>query len=222
MKGQFDRTIPADVRAGFDEAMHCNGNGACFNWDPDDAMCPSWKGTRERRHSPKGRAQLMREWLRLLAELGIDPVAEGRRLRRTPAWRTLPGRIRNSLSESREADFSHAVKEAMDGCLACKSCVGQCPIKVDVPTFRSKFLELYHGRYLRPPRDYVVGAIEHLVPLMARLPGLANALAGAAPGACRHAGHRPRVHAATVRRRTWSESLSGAACASPCRKPCVR
>ena len=182
MKGQFDRTIPADVRAGFDEAMHCNGNGACFNWDPDDAMCPSWKGTRERRHSPKGRAQLMREWLRQLAELGFDPVAEGRRLRQTPAWRTLPSRIRNSLSTSRERDFSHAVKEAMDGCLACKSCVGQCPIKVDVPAFRSKFLELYYGRYLRPVRDYVVGSIEHLVPLMARMPGLANSLAGAAPG----------------------------------------
>src|SRR5687767_15620595 len=40
-----------------------------------------------------------------------------------------------------EGDFSHAVKEAMDGCLACKSCVGQCPIKVDVPSFRAKFLE---------------------------------------------------------------------------------
>ena len=49
-----------------------------------------------------------------------------------------------------EPDFSHEVKEAMDGCLACKSCVGQCPIKVDVPTFRSKFLELYYGRYLAP------------------------------------------------------------------------
>ena len=50
----------------YDNALHCNGNGACYNWDPDDAMCPSWKGTRERRHSPKGRAQLMREWLRQL------------------------------------------------------------------------------------------------------------------------------------------------------------
>ena len=44
MKGGFDRTIPPGVRAGFDEALHCNGNGACYNWDPDDPMCPSWKG----------------------------------------------------------------------------------------------------------------------------------------------------------------------------------
>ncbi|WP_243658603.1 (Fe-S)-binding protein [Paraburkholderia sp. BL9I2N2] len=35
----------------------------------------------------------------------------------------------------------------MDTCLACKSCAGQCPVKVDVPDFRSKFLALYHTRY---------------------------------------------------------------------------
>ncbi len=36
-------------------------------------------------------------------------------------------------------DYSHEVKRAMDGCLACKACVGQCPIKVDVPAFRARF-----------------------------------------------------------------------------------
>jgi FAD/FMN-containing dehydrogenase/Fe-S oxidoreductase len=178
MKGQFDRTIPPEVRAGFDEALHCNGNGACYNWDPDDPMCPSWKGMRERRHSPKGRAQLIREWLRQLAAQGFDPVEESRRLRRTAGWRTLPARLRNTWTRRRgEPDFSHEVKEALDGCLACKSCTGQCPIKVDVPTFRSKFFELYYGRYLRPARDYVVGSIEYLVPWMARMPRLSNALA---------------------------------------------
>src|SRR5215207_789749 len=183
MKGQFDRTIPPEVRAGYDEALHCNGNGACYNWDPDDPMCPSWKGTRERRHSPKGRAQLMREWLRQLAVQGFDPVEESRRLRRTAGWRTLPARIRNTWTQGRgEPDFSHEVKEALDGCLACKSCSGQCPIKVDVPTFRSKFFELYYGRYLRPARDYVVGSIEYLVPWMARMPGMTNAFAGGGPG----------------------------------------
>ena len=53
----------------------------------------------------------------------------------------------------------------MDGCLACKSCVGQCPIKVDVPGFRAKFLELYYGRYPRPLRDYPVASLERLLPL---------------------------------------------------------
>ncbi|MGF7212580.1 FAD/FMN-containing dehydrogenase/Fe-S oxidoreductase [Skermanella aerolata] len=182
-RGQRDRTIPRDARAGFDEALHCNGNGACYNFDPDDAMCPSWKATRERRHSPKGRASLIREWLRQLAAKGVDPVEESQRLRRTPAWRTLPARLRNGIARSRgEGDFSHAVKEAMDGCLACKSCVGQCPIKVDVPGFRAKFLELYYGRYPRPLRDYSVASLERLVPLLARMPCLYNGLVGSNPG----------------------------------------
>ena len=178
LKGQADRTIPAAVRVGFDEGLHCNGNGACFNWDPDDAMCPSYKGTRDRRHSPKGRAQLLREWLRQLAAAGIDPLAEANRLRGAPAWRGILARRRRDALP----DFSHEVKAAMDGCLACKSCVGQCPIKVDVPSFRAKFLELYHGRYPRPPRDHLVGALERLLPLMARAPRLANRLSGSRLG----------------------------------------
>ncbi|MBV8400879.1 MAG: hypothetical protein JOZ17_19420, partial [Acetobacteraceae bacterium] len=182
-RGQLDRAIPASVRAAYDEAMHCNGNGACYNYDYDDAMCPSWKATRERRHSPKGRASLTREWLRQLASLGFDPVAEATRARQQAAWRTFPGRLRNTLASGRgDTDFSHEVKEAMDGCLACKSCLGQCPIKVDVASFRAKFLELYYGRYLRPLRDHAVGSLEHVMPVMARAPGLYNALVADGPG----------------------------------------
>lgn len=179
-RGQFDRTIPAPVRAAYDEALHCNGNGACFTWDPDQAMCPSYKATRDRRHSPKGRASLTREWLRQLAALGFDPVTEAAALRGGGGWRGFPARLRNTWA--READFSHAVKEAMDGCLACKSCTGQCPIKVDVPTFRAKFLELYYGRYLRPARDYLVGSLETMLPALGKVRGAYNLLLGSPPG----------------------------------------
>lgn len=183
MRGQLDRTVPPPVRAAYEEALHCNGNGACFNWDPQDAMCPSYKATGDRRHSPKGRAMLFREWLRQLSAAGVDPVAEARRLREGGALAGLAGRIRNTLAWRRgEADFSHEVKEAMDGCLACKSCSGQCPIKVDVPSFRAKFLELYYGRYLRPAKDYLIGGIERMLPLGARAPRLANAVMGSGIG----------------------------------------
>jgi FAD/FMN-containing dehydrogenase/Fe-S oxidoreductase len=182
-RGELERHIPPSVREDFAKAVFCNGNGACYNFDPDDPMCPSWKGTRERRHSPKGRATLTREWLKRLSVAGSNPIAEVQRLRSIPAWRSWPARVRNSVRAAYgERDFSHEVKEAMDGCLACKSCVTGCPIKVDVPSFRSKFLELYYGRYLRPVKDYLVGSLEQMLPKVAAAPGLYNTLVGSSIG----------------------------------------
>jgi FAD/FMN-containing dehydrogenase/Fe-S oxidoreductase len=173
-RGQFDRQIPISVRKENQDSLHCNGNAACFNFDPDDAMCPSWKATRDRRHSPKGRASLMREWLRLMASQAVDPSAAS-----SSGWIDMPRRALNTLRSMRrggDGDFSHEVKAAMDGCLSCKSCVGQCPIKVDVPSFRARFLQAYYSRYLRPIRDGVIGRLESALPLMSRLAHLTNAL----------------------------------------------
>ncbi|MGS0894415.1 D-2-hydroxyglutarate dehydrogenase YdiJ [Burkholderia stagnalis] len=174
-RGEHDRQIDERVWRSHGAAMHCNGNGACYNFDPDDAMCPSWKATRERVQSPKGRASLMREWLRLQGQAGVDVIAAART--RQPFLRGLADRWRNGRAARRgEADFSHEVYDAMAGCLACKSCAGQCPVKVNVPEFRSRFLELYHRRYPRPLRDYLIGSLEFTMPWMARGPALYNGL----------------------------------------------
>jgi FAD/FMN-containing dehydrogenase/Fe-S oxidoreductase len=178
LRGEADRQINERVWQSYGTAMHCNGNGACYNFDPDDAMCPSWKGTRERRHSPKGRASLMREWLRLQAEAGADVLAAPRASVAT-FLRGLPQRWRNTRARENQDDFSHEVYEAMAGCLACKSCAGQCPVKVSVPEFRSRFLELYHARYLRPLKDYLIGSLEFTIPHLARVPGLYNGIMSA-------------------------------------------
>ncbi|MGY2338952.1 D-2-hydroxyglutarate dehydrogenase YdiJ [Pseudomonas sp. SDO5532_S415] len=177
LRGDLDRQIDERVWQSFGTAVHCNGNGACYNYDPDDAMCPSWKATRERQHSPKGRASLIREWLRLQGAANID-VLEA--VAGQWSWlRGLPKRLRNNLARSRgEEDFSHEVYDAMAGCLACKSCAGQCPVKVNVPEFRSRFLQLYHGRYQRPVRDYLIGSLEFTLPYVAYAPRLYNAVMG--------------------------------------------
>ncbi|MBY4677142.1 D-2-hydroxyglutarate dehydrogenase YdiJ [Marinobacterium arenosum] len=170
-RGEHDRQIDRNTRQYYDAAMFCNGNGACFNYDPKDAMCPSWKGTRQRIHSPKGRASLTREWLRLMANNSVDLVREGKQVRAGGFLRSLPSRIRNTLAKRRgDYDFSHEVHEAMAGCLACKSCVGQCPIKVNVPDFRARFLEVYYGRYLRPAKDYMIGGLEFMIPWLSKFP----------------------------------------------------
>jgi len=175
-RGTFDRQIPIAVRSSWRGAMECNGNGLCFNFDAKSPMCPSMKITSNRIHSPKGRATLVREWLRLLADRGVDPLALEKELpEKRASLRTLVERTRNSWHARKgEYDFSHEVKEAMSGCLACKACSTQCPIKIDVPEFRSRFLQLYHSRYLRPARDHLVATVESYAPLMARAPRTFN------------------------------------------------
>ncbi|WJY16752.1 FAD-binding and (Fe-S)-binding domain-containing protein [Pectobacteriaceae bacterium CE90] len=175
-RGTYDRRIPLTVRSAFRGAMECNGNGLCFNFDARSPMCPSMKITGNRIHSPKGRASLVREWLRLLTEQGVDPLALEQQLsQQRMSLRSLIDKTRNTwYARQGNYDFSHEVKEAMSGCLACKACSTQCPIKIDVPSFRARFLQLYHTRYLRPARDYLVAGVESYAPLMARSPKTFN------------------------------------------------
>lgn len=176
-RGQHDRKINVQVWEGYSEGMHCNGNGLCYNWNPNDSMCPSWKATRERVQSPKGRASLMREWLKQMSERGVNALDESKKVKQSSFLLTLPSRIANTIGKRNgEYDFSNEVHNSMMGCLACKSCAGQCPIKVDVPEFRSKFLELYYSRYLRPLKDYFIGGLEFMIPTLAQVPWLYNAM----------------------------------------------
>ncbi|WP_421131610.1 FAD-binding and (Fe-S)-binding domain-containing protein [Alteromonas sp. A079] len=167
-RATYDRTIPVAFKDAFAPAMSCNGNGLCFNYETTSPMCPSSKVTRDRRHSPKGRAGLIREWIRLLAKEGVDSTSLRAEQFKTSLWQ----RFKNSRSS--EEDFSHEVLEAMNGCLACKSCSSQCPVKVDVPEFRSTFLSIYYQRYMRPMKDHLVANIERMAPLMASVPTFVN------------------------------------------------
>ena len=182
LRGDLDRAIDGEIRAAFDNAAYCNGNGACFARDETMPMCPSYKATLDRRFSPKGRASLMREWLRLLAVQGVAPRAEAQRLRRSRGFGRLFAIAWNTLNPANRSDFSHEVRRAMDTCLACNACAGQCPVKVSVPAFRSKFLELYHGRYLRPLKDPIIAAVELMLPLAALARPIYNAVVGATAG----------------------------------------
>ncbi|MDO9659456.1 D-2-hydroxyglutarate dehydrogenase YdiJ [Glaesserella parasuis] len=175
MRADLDRQIPIQVQEAFKGAMNCNGNGLCFNFDVHSTMCPSMKVSGNRLFSPKGRATLVREWLRLLAEQNVSPDELIFEKQQTSAKLVdFAKKIRNQWRKSQEYDFSHEVKSAMDTCLACKACASQCPIKIDVPTFRSQFNELYHRRYLRPLKDYVVANLEFVAPIMAKQPKLFN------------------------------------------------
>lgn len=173
-RGQHDREIHPRAWQNFNDAVYCNGNGACFNWNPADAMCPSYKGTRDRIHSPKGRATLIRAWLKLLSDQKVQPAQVLQRSNIISGLIDLPGKCVNTFFSRKKNDFSHDVYSAMAGCLSCKACASQCPIKVDVPEFRARFIALYHTRYLRPLKDYLVGTLEFVLPWCAKLPSVYN------------------------------------------------
>ena len=51
------------------------------------------------------------------------------------------------------------VKDALDLCLACKGCKGDCPVNVDMATYKAEFLAHYWKGRLRPIHAYVFGLI---------------------------------------------------------------
>ncbi|MFC7331026.1 FAD-binding and (Fe-S)-binding domain-containing protein [Marinactinospora rubrisoli] len=76
---------------------------------------------------------------------------------------------------------SREVHDALDLCLACKGCRHDCPVNVDMATYRAEFLSHHYARRLRPRSHYAMGWL----PLWARAAALApeavNALTAAPP-----------------------------------------
>jgi Fe-S oxidoreductase len=69
---------------------------------------------------------------------------------------------------------SEAVHEALDLCLSCKGCKGECPVKVDMATYKAEFLAHYYEGHRRPRHAYAFGLIHWWARLAALLPGVAN------------------------------------------------
>jgi FAD/FMN-containing dehydrogenase/Fe-S oxidoreductase len=87
------------------------------------------------------------------------------------------------------------VKAALDLCLACKGCKSDCPVKVDMATYKAEFLSHYYEGRTRPRSAYAMGFVHvwaraaslapRLTNLVTQTPGLsavAKALAGIAQG----------------------------------------
>jgi len=66
------------------------------------------------------------------------------------------------------------VKEALDLCLACKGCKHECPVRVDMATYKAEFLSHYWKGRLRPRQAYALGLIPWEARLASRAPRLAN------------------------------------------------
>ncbi len=69
---------------------------------------------------------------------------------------------------------NESVREALDLCLACKGCKGDCPVNVDMATYKAEFLSHYYEGRVRPRTAYSMGLIHRWARLAALAPRLAN------------------------------------------------
>ena len=87
-----------------------------------------------------------------------------------------------------------SVREALDLCLACKGCRGECPVNVDMATYKAEFLAHYYDGRVRPVHAYAFGLmnrwagfashVPRAVNFMTQMPvlrGIAKAIVGMAP-----------------------------------------
>ncbi|GAB2953912.1 FAD-binding and (Fe-S)-binding domain-containing protein [Streptomyces sundarbansensis] len=128
-------------------ATRCVGVGKCRSSE-GGVMCPSYRATREEEHSTRGRARLLFEMVNNAED---SPVTDG--------WR------------------SDEVSDALDLCLACKACKTDCPVNVDMATYKAEFLHHHYKRRLRPLAHYSMGWLPAVARAVSFAPRTVNALA---------------------------------------------
>lgn len=102
---------------------------------------------------------------------------------------------------------SAEVAEALDLCLGCKGCRSDCPVGVDMATYKAEFLHRHWAGRIRPLSHYTLGGLPDWLRLIARLraAGAVNALARhlPVPGLDRERGGRPPELAREPFTRWW-------------------
>jgi FAD/FMN-containing dehydrogenase/Fe-S oxidoreductase len=76
---------------------------------------------------------------------------------------------------------SEEVLDSLDLCLSCKGCKGDCPVNVDIATYKAEFLSRYWKGRIRPRQAYAFGLIDRWARMASLAPGLVN-LATRTPG----------------------------------------
>src|SRR3569623_293575 len=71
---------------------------------------------------------------------------------------------------------SEAVRDALDMCLACKGCKSDCPVNVDMATYKAEFMHHHYEGRLRPRAAYAMGRIFDVARMASHVPWLANAI----------------------------------------------
>lgn len=71
---------------------------------------------------------------------------------------------------------SPEVREALDLCLACKGCLSDCPVNVDMASYKAEFLHHHYRGRLRPRSHYALGWLPVWLRAAGRMPHVVNSL----------------------------------------------
>ena len=135
--------FPADHGSLAEATLRCVGVGKCRQ-QSGGVMCPSFRVTKEEKHSTRGRAHLLWEMTR-------GDIVRGK-------WQ------------------DEDVKSSLDLCLSCKGCKSDCPVSVDVATYKAEFLSHHYEAKRRPLSHYAFGQIDRWARLAGKIPAMANFL----------------------------------------------
>ncbi|MFJ5718618.1 FAD-binding and (Fe-S)-binding domain-containing protein [Streptomyces sp. NPDC093149] len=105
---------------------------------------------------------------------------------------------------------SEEVRDALDLCLACKGCRGDCPVGVDMATYKAEFLHHHYRGRLRPAAHYTMGRLPGWLRVAAPFAPVLNALARIGPLAAlakRLAGIAPQRTIPVLARQTFTRWL---------------
>jgi len=153
--GRVDTAMRYDDEGGFAHAVEmCNGAGVCRQ-KYTGSMCPSYQGTRDERHSTRGRGNALR-----LAISGQSAMGD----------------------RGGEPDFDDTeTLETLRLCLSCKACKSECPSAVDIAKLKSEYLHQHYAKRGVPLRARLLARVHTLNTLASLAPGLTNSANRAAP-----------------------------------------
>ncbi|WP_385621834.1 FAD-binding and (Fe-S)-binding domain-containing protein [Streptomyces sp. P8-A8] len=195
---------PVDVEFGYPHdggdfsaaVRRCVGVAKCRTAEPagTGVMCPSFRATGEEAHSTRGRARLLHEML-----AGDAGDAGG------------AGDTGDTAGVITDGWRSTEVRDALDLCLSCKGCRTDCPVGVDMATYKAEFLHHHYRRRLRPASHYTMGRLPTWLRLASRFAPALNALARVrllAALAKRLAGIAPEREIPVLARETFTRWLN--------------